>query len=140
MFSTGFFYGMIGVGKTGYGLEWFFLHGFILVCLALSFVFGMLWYFVGARVKPVWAQKTAFECGFDPLSSSWAPFTLRFFLLALVFLVFDVEMVLFFSVVFSKGVYLGGLSYFMKFLLVFFLVILFVGLLHEENEGSLDWK
>nr|YP_010393126.1 NADH dehydrogenase subunit 3 [Lithoredo abatanica]UPX89228.1 NADH dehydrogenase subunit 3 [Lithoredo abatanica]UPX89240.1 NADH dehydrogenase subunit 3 [Lithoredo abatanica] len=129
-----------GGEKLGFGLEWGLSSFFGGVCLVLAVGFGGLWYVVGARESSVWAQKTAFECGFDPLGSSWAPFTLRFFLLALVFLVFDVEMVLFFSIVFSKGVFLVALSSWMKFLLLVFLVILFVGLLHEENEGSLDWK
>nr|YP_010393150.1 NADH dehydrogenase subunit 3 [Nototeredo knoxi]UPX89276.1 NADH dehydrogenase subunit 3 [Nototeredo knoxi] len=132
--------GFVAVGETGYGLEWFFNSLFILVCIILAAGFGGLWCVVGVRAKPVWAQKTPFECGFDSLSSSWAPFTLRFFLVAMIFLVFDMELILFFSIVFSKGVYLTSPSFYMKFLLIVFLLILFLGLIHEENEGSLDWK
>nr|YP_010393174.1 NADH dehydrogenase subunit 3 [Teredothyra matocotana]UPX89336.1 NADH dehydrogenase subunit 3 [Teredothyra matocotana] len=124
----------------GFFVEWVFGLIFMVFCLIVAVGFGALWCVFGARAKPVWAQKTAFECGFDALSSSWAPFTLRFFLVGMIFLVFDVEMILFFCIVFSKGLYLSSVSFFMKFLLMFFLVILFLGLLHEENEGSLDWK
>nr|UPX89132.1 NADH dehydrogenase subunit 3 [Bankia sp. TBF03]UPX89144.1 NADH dehydrogenase subunit 3 [Bankia sp. TBF05] len=120
--------------------EWFFYGVFVLVCLGLSCLFGAMWYNLGTRAKPVWAQKTAFECGFDPLSSSWSPFSLRFFLLAMIFLAFDVEMVLFFCVVYSKGMFWFGMSSYLKLLLVAFMLILLLGLVHEENEGSLEWK
>nr|YP_010393090.1 NADH dehydrogenase subunit 3 [Bankia setacea]UPX89072.1 NADH dehydrogenase subunit 3 [Bankia setacea]UPX89084.1 NADH dehydrogenase subunit 3 [Bankia setacea]UPX89096.1 NADH dehydrogenase subunit 3 [Bankia setacea]UPX89120.1 NADH dehydrogenase subunit 3 [Bankia setacea] len=130
----------VEVSTNGLEWEWMFYGFFVIVCLLLSCAFGGLWYNLGARVKPVWAQKTAFECGFDPLSSSWSPFTLRFFLLAMIFLAFDVEMVLFFCVVYTKGMVWMSMSFYMKFLLVFFMLILFAGLLHEENEGSLEWK
>nr|YP_010393162.1 NADH dehydrogenase subunit 3 [Teredo bartschi]UPX89288.1 NADH dehydrogenase subunit 3 [Teredo bartschi] len=130
------------VTSTSHSLdwEWMFYGFFVMICFGLSGLFGAMWYNLGTRAKPVWAQKTAFECGFDPLSSSWSPFSLRFFLLAMIFLAFDVEMVLFFCVVYSKGMFWLGMSSYLKFLLVLFMVVLFLGLVHEENEGSLEWK
>lgn len=61
-----------GVRSFGWGFEWewMFYSAFIFVCFFLAVVFGGLWYGLGARSKPVWAQKTAFECGFDPLRRS----------------------------------------------------------------------
>nr|YP_003934255.1 NADH dehydrogenase subunit 3 [Paphia euglypta]ADB03053.1 NADH dehydrogenase subunit 3 [Paphia euglypta] len=83
---------------------------------------------------------TSFECGFDPMSSSRMPFSLRFFLLALLFLVFDLEMVLFFPYIFSVTNCFVELSVMSKIWSVIFLLILVLGLIHELNEGTLDWE
>jgi len=77
-----------------------------------------------------------FECGFDPKTVSRLPFSLRFFLIAVIFLIFDVELLLIFPVVlriFSLRPTAVGIT------LVIFLVILFAGLIHESNQGRLDW-
>lgn len=128
-----------GVAGGSYVLELSLVCVFLGFCAGVVLGFCALWFGVSTRVKMVRAsQKAAFECGFDALSNSWAPFTLRFFILAMIFLVLDVEMVLFFSVVYSKGVYLMEVSALMKLLLLVFLALLFVGLVHEENEGGLE--
>nr|YP_010574740.1 NADH dehydrogenase subunit 3 [Carminodoris armata]UZI00310.1 NADH dehydrogenase subunit 3 [Carminodoris armata] len=79
---------------------------------------------------------TAFECGFDPLSKMRSPFSTRFFLLVVLFLIFDVEIALLFPVlsVFSTNTsLLTGVALFL------FLLILLFGMFHEWNEGALDW-
>lgn len=76
-----------------------------------------------------------FECGFNPKRTSRLPFSLRFFLIAVVFLIFDVELLLIFPVVigmFNVSPIGAG------FTLIVFLIILLVGLAHEANQGSLD--
>nr|WNR50729.1 NADH dehydrogenase subunit 3 [Phyllidiella sp. a LZ-2021] len=79
---------------------------------------------------------TAFECGFDPLSKMRSPFSTRFFLLVVLFLIFDVEIALLFPVLsmFAKGV-----TFLMTSTLMLFLFILLFGMFHEWNEGALDW-
>lgn len=78
-----------------------------------------------------------YECGFDPFIDSRRPFSLRFFLLAIIFLVFDVELIFLFP-------YIGGVVNSFRFLsLVFEILFLFIlgwGLFHEWVEGSLEWK
>lgn len=77
-----------------------------------------------------------FECGFDPKESARLPFSVRFFLLAVVFLIFDIEVALVFPLVFGVKYYLyvsvvvAGLG---------FLLILIFGLLHEWRRGALRW-
>nr|WOX02049.1 NADH dehydrogenase subunit 3 [Oncomelania hupensis] len=81
-------------------------------------------------------KNSPFECGFDPMKSARLPFSLRFFLLAIIFLIFDVEIVLLFPVLVSMA---NSFSLSTLIAAFIFLVILVVGLFHEWNEGSLDW-
>lgn len=81
-------------------------------------------------------KRRPFECGFNPNSVARLPFSLRFFLIAIVFLIFDIELVLIFPVTvsfsFSRPV--------IKLIILFvFVVILIMGLYYESNQGSLDW-
>nr|AWH98614.1 NADH dehydrogenase subunit 3 [Doddsia occidentalis] len=81
-------------------------------------------------------KSSPFECGFDPKSSSRLPFSLRFFLIAVIFLIFDVEIALLLPMIiilpFSSLMIWGSVS-------MFFLAILLIGLYHEWNQGALDW-
>nr|AZH80858.1 NADH dehydrogenase subunit 3 [Caridina sp. 3 Solomon]AZH80886.1 NADH dehydrogenase subunit 3 [Caridina leucosticta] len=81
-------------------------------------------------------KSSPFECGFDPKSSARLPFSLRFFLIALIFLIFDVEITLILP--------LASIMNFTNikswiFTGVFFLIILLLGLYHEWNQGALEW-
>nr|UBU97370.1 NADH dehydrogenase subunit 3 [Asteronotus hepaticus] len=79
---------------------------------------------------------TAFECGFDPLSKMRSPFSTRFFLLVVLFLIFDVEIALLFPVL---SVFSTNSSLLTMAALSMFLFILLFGMFHEWNEGALDW-
>nr|APH08696.1 NADH dehydrogenase subunit 3 [Profundiconus teramachii] len=81
-------------------------------------------------------KSSPFECGFDPIKSARLPFSLRFFLLAIIFLIFDIEIVLLLPILASM---VGEISMGLIIGLFLFLLILIVGLFHEWNEGSLDW-
>lgn len=92
----------------------------------------------GQKDRLVWSKLMPFECGFDPLRSVRTPFSLRFFLLALLFLIFDVEILLLLPYILSiKAVWLK-MSIYGKFIYFLLLLVLFLGLVHEYNEGSLD--
>lgn len=77
-----------------------------------------------------------FECGFSPQFNARLPFTLRFFLIAIIFLVFDVELVLMFPFLVN---FFRNNIFFIARLVTVFLLILLVGLGHEWNQGSLEW-
>ena len=80
-------------------------------------------------------KATTYECGEIPYGKSWIQFNIRFYVIAIVFLIFDVEVALLFpwAVVYQK---LGWLAFVEGFL---FIVILLAGLAYLWREGDLDW-
>nr|YP_006073062.1 NADH dehydrogenase subunit 3 [Acetes chinensis]AEQ36596.1 NADH dehydrogenase subunit 3 [Acetes chinensis] len=81
-------------------------------------------------------KATPFECGFDPKGSARLPFSLRFFLIAVIFLIFDVEITL----LLPLPVIINISSMFTWIATsLFFIFILLIGLYHEWNQGALEW-
>lgn len=81
-------------------------------------------------------KATPFECGFDPADSGRLPFSIRFFLLAIIFLIFDIEIALLFPLILGLKL---GIRYFTLIASSTFLFILLAGLLHEWRLGTLRW-
>nr|QXG82678.1 NADH dehydrogenase subunit 3 [Alleculinae sp. BMNH 1042437] len=81
-------------------------------------------------------KSSPFECGFDPKSSSRLPFSMHFFLIAIIFLIFDVEITLLLPMIISLK-FNNTIMY--SVTLSFFIVILMVGLVHEWKQGALTW-
>nr|ALR49238.1 NADH dehydrogenase subunit 3 [Babylonia borneensis] len=106
------------------------------VALILSCVVMGLGWMLAKRAISDREKSSPFECGFDPIKSARLPFSMRFFLLAIIFLIFDVEIVLLFPILASMS---SSFSLNLVFGLFTFLIILVLGLFHEWNEGSLDW-
>nr|YP_010491819.1 NADH dehydrogenase subunit 3 [Tolmerinus auronotatus]UWM92592.1 NADH dehydrogenase subunit 3 [Tolmerinus auronotatus] len=81
-------------------------------------------------------KNSPFECGFDPKSSARLPFSIQFFLIAVIFLIFDVEITLLIPLILIMKI-----SNLMNFLMIstFFIIILLIGLYHEWNQGALNW-
>nr|AMA06957.1 NADH dehydrogenase subunit 3 [Sipunculus nudus] len=109
----------------------------LMLALALSTVIIVLTLILSARSTSDREKASPFECGFDPKKSARLPFSLRFFLLAVIFLVFDIEIVLLLPLplvlttpAFTKPTIIAATG---------FLIILLLGLFHEWNQGSLDW-
>nr|AZH80813.1 NADH dehydrogenase subunit 3 [Caridina natalensis] len=104
----------------------------LIIAVAVMFISSIL-----AKKTILDREKSSpFECGFDPKSSARLPFSLRFFLIALIFLIFDVEITLILP--------LASIMNFTNikswiFTGVFFLIILLLGLYHEWNQGALEW-
>nr|UPX88245.1 NADH dehydrogenase subunit 3 [Scapholeberis mucronata] len=78
-----------------------------------------------------------FECGFDSNSSFRVPFSLRFFMITIIFLIFDVEVVLLLPAVY--GSLTSVLDVWFNLFMMFLFILLF-GLFHEWNQGALDWS
>nr|UFZ13326.1 NADH dehydrogenase subunit 3 [Protohermes sinensis] len=107
-----------------------------LLILLISFIIMMLATILSKKSFTDREKASPFECGFDPISSSRLPFSLRFFLIAVIFLIFDVEIALLFPLI----LIMNFSSIFMWFSVSsIFLMILLVGLYHEWNQGALNW-
>nr|YP_007316720.1 NADH dehydrogenase subunit 3 [Chondracris rosea]ADA63672.1 NADH dehydrogenase subunit 3 [Chondracris rosea] len=81
-------------------------------------------------------KSSPFECGFDPKSSARMPFSLRFFLIAVIFLIFDVEIALILPIIIifkTSNIMIWTTS------TMFFIMVLLGGLYHEWNQGALQW-
>nr|DAC76876.1 TPA_asm: NADH dehydrogenase subunit 3 [Pseudomyrmex gracilis] len=82
-------------------------------------------------------KKSPFECGFDPLSVSRIPLSSQFFLIGLVFLVFDVEITMLLPLIILLNFYktINTIT-----IMTFFILILIMGLFFEYLEQSIEWK
>nr|UGS80328.1 NADH dehydrogenase subunit 3 [Hemicaecilius mockfordi] len=77
-----------------------------------------------------------FECGFDQKSSSRMPFSLQFFLIAVIFLIFDVEITLILPAI--PNLNLSSPTIWLTINSTF-IMILIIGILHEWNQGAIEW-
>nr|AEG25320.1 NADH dehydrogenase subunit 3 [Philotrypesis pilosa] len=80
-------------------------------------------------------KSSPFECGFDPMSKNRLPFSTSFYLISIIFLIFDIEITMILPMPFSKL----NLFYLMSFNLLMILLILIFGLFIEWKEGALKW-
>jgi NADH-quinone oxidoreductase subunit A len=107
----------------------FFLVGFIFTACGIAFA----WLIRPSRAYP--NKLTSYECGEEPIGSPWIKMNIRFYVIALIFLIFDVEIVFLFpwAIVFQKL----GMFAFVEMLI--FIAILLVGYAHVWVKGDLDW-
>nr|YP_001905916.1 NADH dehydrogenase subunit 3 [Antedon mediterranea]CAL50593.1 NADH dehydrogenase subunit 3 [Antedon mediterranea] len=108
----------------------------LLVIVIIVSLLCFLIYFLPSR-SPDGQKVSPYECGFDPLNSARVPFSFRFFLVAILFLLFDLEIALLFPLPYSISSLVG--QDFILFLSLFFLYLLTVGLIYEWVNGGLDW-
>jgi NADH-ubiquinone oxidoreductase chain 3 len=101
-----------------------------------SFLLLSLGLILGTKASLLREKSSPFECGFTPKTSARLPFSIRFFILSIIFLIFDVELILIFPV-------LPALSFFpslVRFWVIFLVVLILVlGLFHEISQGRLTW-
>nr|YP_006503967.1 NADH dehydrogenase subunit 3 [Schedorhinotermes breinli]AFM92467.1 NADH dehydrogenase subunit 3 [Schedorhinotermes breinli]QAX91057.1 NADH dehydrogenase subunit 3 [Schedorhinotermes sp. 6 MW-2019]QAX91096.1 NADH dehydrogenase subunit 3 [Schedorhinotermes breinli] len=82
-------------------------------------------------------KSSPFECGFDPKNSARLPFSSRFFLIAVIFMIFDVEIALLLPMPITMT---SSNTWSWMTISWAFLIILIIGLYHEWNQGSLEWS
>nr|WKU83889.1 NADH dehydrogenase subunit 3 [Claraeola sicilis] len=82
-------------------------------------------------------KSSPFECGFDPKSSSRLPFSMRFFLITIIFLIFDVEIALLLPMIMVMNISNMGMWMLTSMMLT---IVLIIGLYHEWSQGMLNWS
>lgn len=88
------------------------------------------------KSKPDAEKLSAYECGFDAFDDARHKFDVRFYLVAILFIIFDLEV----AFLFPWAVSLGAIGMFGFWSMVVFLAVLMVGLVYEWNKGALDWE
>uniref|UniRef100_UPI0030FE88A7 NADH dehydrogenase subunit 3 n=1 Tax=Bothriocroton hydrosauri TaxID=59643 RepID=UPI0030FE88A7 len=106
-----------------------------LTVLLIIFLFLLMFFslkFLGLMSKE---KMSPFECGFDPFSCSRVPFSLKFFFIGIVFLIFDVEIV----IILPFPILLQNKSFSIIFSFVLINLVIMMGLIYEWNLGMIDW-
>nr|ALN11690.1 NADH dehydrogenase subunit 3 [Lateolabrax japonicus]QXM14592.1 NADH dehydrogenase subunit 3 [Lateolabrax japonicus] len=88
------------------------------------------------QMTPDHEKLSPYECGFDPLGSARLPFSLRFFLIAILFLLFDLEIALLLPLPWGDQLSSPLLTFFWASVV---LILLTLGLIYEWTQGGLEW-
>ena len=107
---------------------------FLFIALGLSVGFIVL-NFLFSPKKPDSEKLSAYECGFEAFSDSRMEFDVRFYLVAILFIIFDLEIAFLFPWAISLG-NLGSLGFWS---MMIFLLVLTIGFIYEWKIGALDW-
>jgi NADH-quinone oxidoreductase subunit A len=86
--------------------------------------------------KPDPEKNAAYECGFDAFTDARNRFDVRFYLVCLLFIIFDLEI----AFLFPWAISLGAIGLFGFWSMVVFLGVLTVGFIYEWNKGALEWE
>ena len=108
---------------------------FLIIALGLSVTFIVI-NFIFSPKKPDPEKLSAYECGFEPFNDSRMEFDVRFYLVAILFIIFDLEI----AFLFPWAVSLGNIGILGFCSMMIFLFILTVGFIYEWKKGALDWE
>ncbi|MDC0031682.1 NADH-quinone oxidoreductase subunit A [Candidatus Pelagibacter sp.] len=108
---------------------------FLVIALGLSSAFVLI-NFILAPSNPDPEKLSAYECGFEPFDDSRMEFDVRFYLVAILFIIFDLEI----AFLFPWAISLGNIGLFGFVSMMIFLFILTVGFIYEWKKGALDWE
>ena len=108
---------------------------FVFIALGLSIGFVVLNYLFSPK-NPDPEKLSAYECGFEAFDDSRMEFDIRFYLVAILFIIFDLEI----AFLFPWAISLGKIGLFGFISMMIFLFILTVGFIYEWKKGALDWE
>ena len=108
---------------------------FLVISTALSsIIFGLS--YVVASQKPDYEKLSAYECGFEAFDDTRSKFDVRFYLVSILFIIFDLEI----AFLFPWAVSLKNIGALGFYSMMFFLFILTIGFIYEWKNGALDWE
>ena len=105
----------------------------IAVAMAMAIILAS---FIIARQRPDSEKLSAYECGFDAFDDARNQFDVRFYLVAILFIIFDLEV----AFLFPWAIALGEIGVFGFWSMFVFLVILTIGFVYEWKKGALEWE
>ena len=107
---------------------------FVFVALGLSIGFIVL-NFLFSPKNPDQEKLSAYECGFEAFGDSRLEFDVRFYLVAILFIIFDLEI----AFLFPWAISLGNIGTLGFWSMMIFLFVLTIGFIYEWKKGALDW-
>ncbi len=108
---------------------------FIGIAVAISLIIFVASWVIG-RQKPDVEKNSAYECGFEAFGDARSKFEVRFYLVAILFIIFDLEV----AFLFPWAVSLGAIGMFGFWSMVIFLGVLTIGFIYEWKKGALEWE
>ena len=108
---------------------------FLFIALLLSVGFILI-NFISSPSNPDPEKLSAYECGFDAFDDSRMEFDVRFYLVAILFIIFDLEI----AFLFPWAITLGETGVFGFWSMMFFLAVLTIGFIYEWKKGALEWE
>ena len=109
----------------------------IFIFIALGLAIGMTFLsFVVGDSKPDAEKLSAYECGFEAFDDARGRFDVRFYLVAILFIIFDLEI----AFLFPWAISLGNIGILGFTSMMIFLFILTIGFIYEWKKGALDWE
>ena len=108
---------------------------FLILALLISVGFILI-NFISSPKNPDPEKLSAYECGFDAFDDSRMEFDVRFYLVAILFIIFDLEI----AFLFPWAITLGTIGIFGFWSMMLFLAILTIGFIYEWKKGALEWE
>lgn len=108
---------------------------FLIISLGLAFVISVLPFLV-ARGKKSRSKLSRYECGFEAFDKCRSQFDIRFYLVSIIFIIFDLEI----AFLFPWAIGLESIGSFGFLSMMIFLFVLTIGFIYEWKKGALDWE
>ncbi|MHC0449716.1 MULTISPECIES: NADH-quinone oxidoreductase subunit A [unclassified Candidatus Lariskella] len=118
-----------------------YLQGYLSILIFMAIAFGLAFIlvvlpFITNRAKSYSDKVSAYECGFEAFASPRSRFDIRFYLVAILFVIFDLEI----AFLFPWAISLKAIGMYGFISMMIFLVVLAVGFIYEWKSGALEWE